>query len=60
MADARWISEGTRAQAHARALKPTHARTQKYEILIAFPQEKWLRERASMLRYTYIACLVEC
>jgi len=24
-----------------------------YVILIAFPQEKWLHERASMLRYTY-------
>ena len=23
-----------------------------------FPRPKWLRERASMLRYTYIACLV--
>jgi len=26
-------------------------------ILIAFPRQQWLRERASMLRYTYIACL---
>jgi len=23
-----------------------------------FPLQKWLHERASMLRYTYIACLV--
>ena len=29
-----------------------------YVILIAFPQQQWLRERASVLRYTYIACLV--
>jgi hypothetical protein len=29
-----------------------------YIILIAFPQQQWLRERASMLRYAYIACLV--
>jgi hypothetical protein len=28
-------------------------------ILIAFPQQQWLHERASMLRYTYIACLVQ-
>jgi hypothetical protein len=27
-------------------------------ILIAFPQLQWLHERASVLRYTYIACLV--
>ena len=26
--------------------------------LIAFPLQRWLHERASMLRYTYIACLV--
>ena len=35
--------------------KDTHS---EYVILIAFPQQEWLRERASMLRYTYIACLV--
>jgi hypothetical protein len=29
-----------------------------YVILIAFPQQQWLHERASMLHYTYIACLV--
>ena len=27
-------------------------------ILIDFPLQQWLRERVSMLRYTYIACLV--
>jgi len=27
-------------------------------ILTAFPLQKWLHEHASMLRYTYIACLV--
>jgi hypothetical protein len=29
-----------------------------YVIFIAFPQQQWLLERASVLRYTYIACLV--
>jgi len=29
-----------------------------YIIHIAFPKQQWLRERASMLRYTHIACLV--
>jgi len=29
-----------------------------FVILIAFPQQ-WFHERTSMLRYTYIACLVE-
>jgi len=29
-----------------------------YVILIAFPLQQWLHERASMLRYTYIGCLV--
>ena len=27
------------------------------DILIAFILQQWLRERVSMLRYTYIACL---
>jgi len=29
-----------------------------YIILIAFPLQQWLHERASVLRFTYIACLV--
>jgi hypothetical protein len=28
-----------------------------YVILIAFLRQQWLHERASVLRYTYIACL---
>jgi len=28
-----------------------------YVKIIAFPQQQWLLERASMLRYTYIAVL---
>jgi hypothetical protein len=33
----------------------THAQTNKYVILIAFPQQQWFREHASVLRSTYIA-----
>ena len=29
-----------------------------YLMLIVFPQQQWLHERTSMLRYTPIACLV--
>ena len=29
-----------------------------FVLLIAFPLEQWLHERTSVLRYTYIACLV--
>jgi hypothetical protein len=47
------ISKATCAQAHACA----HA--QKYVILIAFPQEQWFHKCASVICYTYIACLVE-
>ena len=50
-----WISKATRLQAHART-PPPH--TDQYVILIAFPQQQLLRERASLLRYTYIACIV--
>ena len=35
--------------------KDTHS---EYVILIAFPRQLWLRERASVLRYTYIISLV--
>jgi hypothetical protein len=35
--------------------KNTHS---EYAIHIAFPLKQWLPERASVLRYTYIACLV--
>jgi len=31
-----------------------------YVIIIAFSQQQWLHERASMLLYTYIACLILC
>jgi hypothetical protein len=52
------------ARAHAQAPGYSHARTRKhahtdkYVTLIAFPYQQCSRERASMLRYTYIACLV--
>jgi hypothetical protein len=29
-----------------------------YGILVAYPLQQWLHERASMLRCTYIPCLV--
>ena len=29
-----------------------------YAVRIVFPSQQWLHERASMLRYTYIACHV--
>ena len=40
--------------ARARAHKDAH----KYEILTPFPRQQCLRERASLLRYKYIVCLV--
>jgi len=36
--------------------KATNIQSQ-YAILIAFPLQQWLHERASVLRYTYIVCL---
>jgi hypothetical protein len=29
-----------------------------YVLLLPFPLQQWLHEHASLLRYTYIACLV--
>jgi hypothetical protein len=48
----------THSGIHMHAHTRKHAHTDQYVILIAFPQQQWLRERASMLCYTYIACLV--
>ena len=36
----------------------TQTHTQQYVILIALTRQQWLHERASMLRYTNIACLL--
>ena len=48
----------TRPDTHMHTRTRKHAHTDQYIILIAFPQQIWFRERASMLRCTYIACLV--
>jgi hypothetical protein len=61
-----WISKAicTYAHAHVHAFgcpdAHTHnyAHTGQYVMTIAFPQQQWFHERASVLRYTYIACLV--
>jgi hypothetical protein len=39
--------------------KATNKHSQ-YVILIAFPLQPCVHERASILRYAYIACLVHC
>jgi hypothetical protein len=39
--------------------KPTNTHSENAP-LIAFPRQQWLHERASTLRYAYIACLVNC
>ena len=69
-----WICKATDTQAHAsaRASTPTpththapirtthtHTHTQKYLRLTAFPRQKLLREHVSVLRCTYIVCLVK-
>ena len=36
----------------------TNATNTQYVILSVFPLQQWLRERAPMLHYTYIASLV--
>jgi hypothetical protein len=52
-----WISKATRVHAHAHA----HARTHifMYVILSAFPHQQRFRKHALMLRYTYIAPVVD-
>ena len=36
---------------------PNATNTHSEAVIIAFPLQKWLQERSSMLRYTYIACI---
>jgi len=45
--------------AHARCVRDTYGYIHSfYVILIDFPQQQWLRERALMLRYTCVIYLV--
>jgi hypothetical protein len=63
-----WINKPTctyaHAHAHVHAPGYPHARTHAQACThrpicnTAFPLQQWFRERASLLRYTYIACLV--
>jgi hypothetical protein len=48
MRTASWISKAQRPHVH----------TEKYVIPIPFPPQQWFRERASVLRYTHIACFI--
>ena len=68
----RFMLKATRAQAHASARAPTslaphtsthspmRPHTQKYVILIAFSRQQLFRERASLLRHTYVASFDVC
>jgi hypothetical protein len=49
----------TRSCSRAPAHTDAHSHADKYVRLTAFPLQQWVRERASVLRYTYIACLVQ-
>jgi len=42
----------------ARWVRKAANKHSEYVILIGYPRQQWFLERASMLRYTYIACLV--
>jgi hypothetical protein len=48
----------TRPATHMPARMREHAHTDQYIILIAYSRQQWFRERASVLRYTYVACRV--
>jgi hypothetical protein len=48
----------TRLGTNMHARTRNHAHTDQYVILIAFPQQQWFRERASLLPCTYIAYFV--
>jgi len=51
----RIVTLGTKVTAITTAKVNTHS---EYVLLIAFPLHQWLKESASILHFTYIACLV--
>ena len=59
---AREATNGNMAHARCMLNKQGYTRlgthTHRYIILIAFAQQQWFREGASVLRYTYIGCIV--
>jgi len=57
------IAEPDRPQMTIRRMRiacwiPKATDTQSKYVIMLFPPKQWLRERASLLRYMYIACLV--
>ena len=52
------VSMATDASSPQRPCTHNHTHTHKYVILTAFPRQQWFRERASLLCYTYIACII--
>jgi hypothetical protein len=54
----RHATDDKMAYAHCKLVTCDYKPTLKYVIIIAFPLQQWLHERASLLRYAYIACLV--
>jgi len=52
-----WITKAT-SYIHTHTQTHTHTHTHVSVIFTAFPRQYWLRERPSILHYTYIACLV--
>jgi len=55
---ARLATDGNMARVHCMLDTQSYRHTLRKVICIAFPLRQWLLERASMLRYVYIACLV--
>ena len=53
------ICTRARALGTPRSQTPTLIHAHKYVLLTAFPHQQWFRNRAPLLRYTYIVCLVK-
>ena len=53
-----WIRKATNTHPKACWIPKAINTQPEYVILINFPPQQWLHEHASMLHYTYIACLV--
>ena len=52
-------TDNNMAHAHYMLIPEATNTHSQYVILIAFPQQQWLRKLSITLRYIYIACLVK-
>jgi len=52
------VTDNNTVHAHCMLDNEGYKTHSEYAIIFVFPLQQWLQERASLLRYTHIACLL--